>query len=133
MQWQGVPGTGAGALGLVNNGKELGARPVGRPHKNILWGWDKEGLQRPTLLPYHQRGQVLEKRLHGPWNPLPCTSAMMIRLPGGGVMHGRISVPQILCEIFVHNLFSVHKDLHGYTSDCAFALCVVPKDLVHYS
>ena len=38
-----------------------------------------------------------------------------------GVEQGRISVSQTLCEIFVHNLFGVFKDLHRYVLDCAFA------------
>ena len=29
-------------------------------------------------------------------------------------MQGRISVSQILCDIFVRNLFGVFKELHGY-------------------
>ena len=40
---------------------------------------------------------------------------------GGGGVQGRNSVSQILCEIFVRNLFSVYKDLHGDTLGCAFA------------
>ena len=40
---------------------------------------------------------------------------------GGGVIQGRISVSQILCEIFVGNLFGVLKDLDRYTLGCAFA------------
>ena len=40
---------------------------------------------------------------------------------GGGVIQGRSSVSQILCEIAVHNLFGVFKDLHGYMLGSAFA------------
>ena len=47
---------------------------------------------------------------------------------GGGILPGRTSVSQILCEIFVRNLFGAFKDLHrypgGYMLGCAFAhLC----------
>ena len=38
---------------------------------------------------------------------------------GGGVIKGGICVFQILYEIFVRNLFSVFKDLHGYSLGCA--------------
>ena len=47
-------------------------------------------------------------------------------------MQGRIPAVQILCEIFVDNLFGIFQDLHGYTLGCAFAhLCHVPEDLVN--
>ena len=36
----------------------------------------------------------------------------------GGIIQGRISASQILCEIFVRKLFDAFK--HGYTSRCAF-------------
>ena len=36
-------------------------------------------------------------------------------------MQAGIPVSQILCEILVHNLFGVFKDLHGYILGCAFA------------
>ena len=39
----------------------------------------------------------------------------------GGVIQRRISVSQILCEVFVRNLFGAFKDLHEYVLDCAFA------------
>ena len=45
-------------------------------------------------------------------------------LPGGGggrVTQGRISGSQILCEVFLRNLFGVFKDLHGCMLGCAFA------------
>ena len=43
------------------------------------------------------------------------------KYPRGGGILGRISVSQILRDIFVRNLFGVFKDLHGYTLGCAFA------------
>ena len=39
----------------------------------------------------------------------------------GGVIRGKISVSQILYEIFVRTLFGVFKDLHGCTLGCASA------------
>ena len=40
---------------------------------------------------------------------------------GGGVIQARISAIQILCEIFVCNLFDVFKALCRYTLGIAFA------------
>ena len=54
-----------------------------------------------------------------------------VAFKGGGIMQGRISVSQILCKIFVRNLFGVFKDLQGYTLRCALAHLYHAKDLVN--
>ena len=40
---------------------------------------------------------------------------------GGGSTQGRVPASQILCEIFVRDLFGVFADLRGYTLGSAFA------------
>ena len=58
------------------------------------------------------------------WGYLPLGAdewALSRTTPGVGIAQGRISVSQLLCEIFVLNLVGVLKDLHGYALGCAFA------------
>ena len=54
--------------------------------------------------------------------PGPCTGATNRRnvTQGGRITQGRPYVSQMLCEIFVRNLFDVFKDLQRYMLGCAF-------------
>ena len=67
-------------------------------------------------------------------HPMECHRNTTIRRDhfstSGGIIHGRTSVSQILCEIFVRNLFGVLKIFSGTRSAVLLLTCTMPKGMV---